>query len=346
MQRADGKVYCSHCHSFGIHAQRLPIRRGVFLRRRFTLDSANDARWDLHGSAQFVDTYSCVCLRISHTFFVKVVSVLAVHSRPVLQSRDSLASSTLPHNSKANHSAWRRLCLWSAPARHVRSDPVCLVPVFFGTHDGGVMVLSPCVLLGSPTCASVALCCVTTRPRDSPSACAHAGTTNQKTMFEASSNADRSFVLSVELVCLASAALRCSMFFGTGVLLLIASSIFLEFPNSSSLLSMLGEPSPRSTIACPRSWHGRELHSDRDRRRGNTPSGRPHWSASCEVETGTNLGTGGQRLRDPGQSAGKRVCRTFGVATHTQVNTQKWETGFESRWTLLWCPWRPPSLPE
>ena len=30
---------------------------------------------------------------------------------------------------------------------------------------------------------------------------------------------------------------------------------------------------------------------------------------------------------------------------HTKVNTQKGETGSESWWTLLWCLWRPPSLP-
>ena len=30
---------------------------------------------------------------------------------------------------------------------------------------------------------------------------------------------------------------------------------------------------------------------------------------------------------------------------HTEVNTQKGETGSESWWTLLWCLWRPPSLP-
>ena len=31
---------------------------------------------------------------------------------------------------------------------------------------------------------------------------------------------------------------------------------------------------------------------------------------------------------------------------HTKVNTNEGETGFESWWTLLWCLWRPPSLPE
>ena len=30
---------------------------------------------------------------------------------------------------------------------------------------------------------------------------------------------------------------------------------------------------------------------------------------------------------------------------HTKVNTKKRETGLESWWTLLWCLWRPPSLP-
>ena len=42
-------------------------------------------------------------------------------------------------------------------------------------------------------------------------------------------------------------------------------------------------------------------------------------------------------------------CREFaGLSvwqSHTKVNTQKEETGFESWWALLWCFWRPPSLP-
>ena len=61
----------------------------------FTPDGLYDSRWDLYRFSAIqvstADTYSWVCLRnFTHVFFVEVVSVLEVHSRPVLQRRDSI----------------------------------------------------------------------------------------------------------------------------------------------------------------------------------------------------------------------------------------------------------------
>ena len=42
----------------------------------------------------------------------------------------------------------------------------------------------------------------------------------------------------------------------------------------------------------------------------------------------------------------QRVRRTLGVATPHKGEHTKGETGLESCWTLTWCLWRPPSLPE
>ena len=132
-------------------------------------------------------------------------------------------------------------------------------------------------------------------------------------------------------------------------------------------------PSRRSTIMCPSSWHGCELHSDRDRghrrekyrRRIRQEGGRAE--AALVSVTGTNR-NGSQWLRDsgtprhleprqapvtgtsgdgtPGSALAetrKRVCRTHGVATPRQrCKHKRWKRVSESRWVVSGT--RPPSL--
>ena len=108
--------------------------------------------------------------------------------------------------------------------------------------------------------------------------------------------------------------------------------------------------------------HGLSFHSGAMRRvRGRGiftvvfASGRPHWRGSFNFH--------GHQPRNWQRSPGRPLpsavsCRLTRLTSrrefaglsvwqpHAKVNRQKGETVFGSWWTLLWCLWRPPSLPE
>ena len=113
-------------------AQRLPVRLGVFPLGSLTPDIPYDSRWDLYSlSAIRVSTL----LNFSHIFIVTVVSVLEVHSRPVLQSRNSIGSLTIPRPPTALDSD--DVCDVHRPAMNVATQSVS--SLFSSKRDSSIV---------------------------------------------------------------------------------------------------------------------------------------------------------------------------------------------------------------